>query len=232
MMSLLALPVVRKASKTLLVLETRSAKAITRLSGTDGPGLAACIEDLADILSDVGAMQSRTRYRIAASNAYYGIVEARLDSLTETPIGQRQTLRGFIDHRLSPAMGTIEAFDRRLEQISETVRAAMALARTQLDLISQAQNQKLLTSMEHRARQQVHLSQAVEGLSVAAISYYGVGLVNYALKGLPDIAVADSAIVTLSVPVIIIIAFIFTRRARKHVLKIAEHHGFEKGGKT
>ena len=99
----------------------------------------------------------------------------------------------------------------------------MALARTQLDQMSQAQNQKLLASMEHRARQQVHLSQAVEGLSVAAISYYGVGVINYALKGLPDIAIEDSTIVTLSVPVIIIIAFIFTRRARHHVLKIAEH---------
>ncbi|HAW54654.1 MAG TPA: hypothetical protein DCX29_06845, partial [Hyphomonas sp.] len=35
-------------------------------------------------------------------------------------------------------MGTIQAFDRRLEQTSLTVRSAMELARTQLDQMSQA----------------------------------------------------------------------------------------------
>ncbi|CAN0573406.1 unnamed protein product, partial [Laminaria digitata] len=133
----------------------------------------------------------------------------------------RQTLRGFIEHRLAPAIATIQAFDRRTEQISATVRSAMELARTQLEQILQAQNQKLLTSMERRARQQILLAQAVEGLSVAAISYYGIGLVSYVLKGLPDFAVEDSLIVALAVPVVILISVIFTRRARRHIPKIA-----------
>lgn len=219
--SLLTLPLVRNASKSLQELERRAEKAILGLSVADRIALGNSIESLAGILADVGAIQSRTRYRIAASNAYYDIVNARLDSLKEVPLGQRQTLRGFIEHRLAPAIATIQAFDRRTEQISGTVRSAMELARTQLEQILQAQNQKLLTSMERRARQQIHLAQAVEGLSVAAISYYGIGLVSYVLKGLPDFGVEDASIVALAVPVVILISVIFTRRARRHIPKIA-----------
>tara|TARA_Y100001001_G_C7995137_1_gene304356 strand:- start:1690 stop:2007 length:318 start_codon:yes stop_codon:yes gene_type:complete len=104
----------------------------------------------------------------------------------------------------------------------------MELARTQLDQMSQAQNQKLLSSMEHRTRQQVHLSQAVEGLSVAAISYYGIGLVSYVLKGLPDFTISDSLLVTLSVPVIITLSFILTRRARRRVLDLTVQNRTER----
>lgn len=219
--SLLTLPLVRDASKSLQELEDRAEEAILGLSVADQVSLGQSIEGLAEILADVGAIQSRTRYRIAASNAYYDIVNARLDSLQESPLGQRQTLRGFIEHRLAPAIATIQAFDRRTEQISGTVRSAMELARTQLEQILQAQNQKLLASMERRARQQIHLAQAVEGLSVAAISYYGIGLVSYVLKGLPDFGIKDSSLVALAVPVVIVISIIFTRRAKRHIPNIA-----------
>ncbi len=40
----------------------------------------------------------------------------------------------------------------------------------------EAQNQTLLASMDRRARLQLRLQQTVEGLSVAAICYYVVGL--------------------------------------------------------
>ena len=226
--SLLALPVVRMASDSLRELEGRAEAAVLDLSIVTRADLGGAIDSLAIILAEVGSLQSKTRYRIAASNAYYNIVRSRLDSLGEVPIGQRQTLGGFIEHRLAPAMGTIQAFDRRLEQTSLTVRSAMELARTQLDQMSQAQNQKLLSSMEHRTRQQVHLSQAVEGLSVAAISYYGIGLVSYVLKGLPDFTISDSLLVTLSVPVIITLSFILTRRARRRVLDLTVQNRTER----
>ena len=38
--------------------------------------------------------------------------------------------------------------------------------------------------MDRRAHLQLRLQETVEGLSVIAIGYYGVGLVGYVLKGL------------------------------------------------
>ena len=53
------------------------------------------------------------------------------------------------------------------------------------DLIAlEAQNQDLLSSMNRRAKLQLRLQQTVEGLSVAAISYYVVGLLGYGLRAL------------------------------------------------
>ncbi|MCS5949205.1 DUF3422 domain-containing protein [Klebsiella pneumoniae subsp. pneumoniae] len=50
---------------------------------------------------------------------------------------------------------------------------AISLLRSWIDVELEHQNRDLLASMNNRARQQLHL-QTVEGLSVAAISYYVV----------------------------------------------------------
>lgn len=213
MASLLGLPVVRRAMPALEALEARAAKATRELTHGDAEGLGGQIDELAALLADVGALRESIRYRVAASQAYYAIVTARLASLDETPIGQRQTLRGFVEHRLGPAIQTVGAFDRRLADASDAVSSAMALARTRLDHAAQQQNQKLLASMERRAGQQVHLAQAVEGLSVAAITYYLVGLIGYGLKGLPDFGVHDAVIVAASIPVVAVSVWWLTRRA-------------------
>jgi len=47
----------------------------------------------------------------------------------------------------------------------------LGLLRTRVEISRERQNQQLLTSMDRRARLQLRLQQAVEGLSVAAISY-------------------------------------------------------------
>jgi uncharacterized membrane-anchored protein len=52
-------------------------------------------------------------------------------------------------------------------------------------MIIQRQNRDLLRSMNSRARQQLRLQQTVERLSVAAVTYYGVGLVGYLAQALP-----------------------------------------------
>lgn len=221
--ALLAFPLVQAEMSELNSLEERASGAVVALSGAGGEVLGQSIEGLAGLLTEIGALRSRLRYRIAASKAYYQIVLARLESLNEEPIRQRQTLREFIELRLTPAISTIEAFDRRLEQAANTVREALVLARTQLDQITQKNSQKLLRSMEHRARQQVHLAQAVEGLSVAAITYYAVGLISYLLKGLPDYFVSDKVAISISVPIILIVVVILTGKARQHVRNMEKH---------
>ncbi|NWH08135.1 MAG: DUF3422 domain-containing protein [Alphaproteobacteria bacterium] len=211
--SLLALPLVRSLSGELASLEDRAGAAIQNLRGD--ASLHATIEAFSGLLGELTAMQRRVRFRLSASAAYEEIVRMRLDSLGETPIGARQTLGDFITHRLAPALKTVGAFDRRMRDLSEALAAAMALARTRIDLTVQAQNQSLLASMERRARQQVHLAQAVEGFSIVALTYYGVGLLSYFLKALPDFGLHDEAIAAICAPVIAGAIAFFARRARR-----------------
>ena len=63
----------------------------------------------------------------------------------------------------------------------------------------------------------MRLQQTVEGLSVAAVSYYVVGLLAYLTKGiginLPGIS--ESALIALFVPVTIVSIWLIVRRVRK-----------------
>ncbi|MBZ0229728.1 MAG: DUF3422 domain-containing protein, partial [Bauldia sp.] len=57
------------------------------------------------------------------------------------------------------------------------------LLRTRVEIELEEQNRALLQSMNRRARMQLRLQQTVEGLSVAAVSYYVVGLIGYLSEG-------------------------------------------------
>ena len=220
MAALLGLPAVRQATPQLRALEIRAGDAMRALTSAGDADLGASIRDISALLAEVGTLHEGLRYRMAASKAYYDIVSDRLESLAEKPIGQRQTLKGFVDHRLAPAIKTIGAFDGRLADVSVTLSEAMALARTRLEHTAQEYNQALLVSMEKRARQQVHLGQAVEGLSVAAISYYIVGLVGLLIKSLPHFAVSAAFMQAVSVPLIVMLVWLTVRRAKAHIEKV------------
>ena len=220
MAALLGLPAVRQSTPQLQELEVRAAAAMRALSTASDAELGVSIRDLSTLLAEVGSLREGLRYRMAASKAYYDIVSDRLHSLKETPTGQRQTLKGFIDHRLAPAIKTIAAFDRRITDVSDTLSDAMALARTRLEHTAQEHNQALLVSMEKRARQQVLLGQAVEGLSVAAISYYVVGLVGILIKALPHFPIGTPILQAVSVPLIVLLVWLNVRHAKSHLEKL------------
>lgn len=218
MAALLALPVVRRQIGDLQRLETVTAEAVKDIRHADDTRFKETVNRLSSVLAELGELSDSVRYRLAASRAYYDLVVDRLNGLKEEPVGQRQTLRGFVEHRLAPAMKTAEAFERRLSDLSAQVSDSLALARTRLDVSVQEQNQRLLASMEERARQQVHLSEAVEGLSTAAITYYAVGLFAYLLKGLPDFFISDKILIALSVPLIGFLVWRTTRKATRKIL--------------
>jgi len=80
---------------------------------------------------------------------------------------------------------------------------------------------ELLRALAHRQKLQLRLQQAVEGLSVVAISYYALGLVGYlakALKDLPAFAAwrlqPDVVVGVFVLPVILGAAW-FMRRLRR-----------------
>jgi uncharacterized membrane-anchored protein len=121
-------------------------------------------------------------FRFGASRAYYDLAKRRISELREERLTGVQTLEEFLDRRLAPAMATCSSVEKRLLDLSERVARASDLLRTRVDIAREQQNQTLLASMNRRARLQLRLQQTVEGLSIAAITYYVVGLVGYGAK--------------------------------------------------
>lgn len=182
-MALLALPVAQAISPQLTQWETELAE-ITGLMGADGElDEPALLDRLTRLQAAVEKSHTASQFRFGAANAYYALVKRRIGELRETRLPEMQTFHEFIDRRLAPAMATCESVDERQEGLSERVDRAAQLLSTRVDMSLERQNQAVLESMNRRADLQLRLQQTVEGLSVAAITYYVVGVIGYMAKG-------------------------------------------------
>ena len=114
---------------------------------------------------------------------------------------------------------TCEAISDHLDDLSKRIDRASELLRTRVDLTLEAQNQDLLKSMNQRSKTQLQLQQAVEGLSVVAISYYLVGLVKYLAGSLSlGLIKHPELVVGLAVPVSVFLVWRGLHRMRKSLM--------------
>jgi uncharacterized membrane-anchored protein len=151
-------------------------------------------------------------------------VRARIAELRERRIPGLQTIDEFMTRRLAPAMATVDSVARRMSELPERVARASGLLSTRVDIARERQNQALLASMDRRARLQLRLQETVEGLSVAAITYYVVGLVGYAAKALKSagLGVEPDPVTGIAIPVVAILAALGVRHVRRRIVS-AEH---------
>ena len=219
MMALLGLPVARRTTAMLTNAERELAE-ITSLmaedSTQDEPALLVRLTRLAATVESEVAANS---FRFGASRAYYDLTKRRIAELREERLTGIQTIEEFLDRRLAPAMATCSSVEKRLLDLSERVARASDLLRTRVDIEREQQNQALLASMNHRARMQLRLQQTVEVLSIAAITYYVVGLVGYTAKALKETGVPLSVelVTGASIPFVVLGIWLAVRRVRKHL---------------
>ena len=175
---------------------------------------------LSRLSADLEAGSAETSYRFGASGAYDEIVRSRLQAVSEAALPGYATWSSFLDRRMGPALRTIQTTAVRQKDLSEKLARAAELLRTRVDIDVEQQNRELLESMNRRARQQLQLQQTVEGLSVAAISYYVIGLLGYLFKALKETLHLnmDPTVATgLSVPFVLLAIYLIVRRIRsKH----------------
>lgn len=145
------------------------------------------LDELSRVAAEVERMTAASAFRYSASQAYWEIVRSRVAELREQRLGDLRTLSGFLSRRLAPAMNSCAAAARRQEALSARIERAGSLLRTRVDIAREEQNQQLLAAMDRRSKLQLRLQQTVEGLSVAAIAYYMVGLAGYLLKPLATV---------------------------------------------
>lgn len=221
-LALLALPIARRESPRVVEIE-RSLAALTQEMANEDRGDETLLGELTQLAAQVESAIASSQYRFGASRAYYALVNARINELRERRITGLQTIEEFMARRLSPAMATCASVESRLQELSERVARASSLLSTRVSIAREKQNQALLGSMDRRARLQLRLQQTVEGLSVVAISYYVVGLISYASKGLEAAGTGiDSAIVSgLAIPLVAVAVALTVRWVRRRVVGTA-----------
>jgi uncharacterized membrane-anchored protein len=184
MMALLGLPSARRVAAELDAIEAELAELATAMVAADVTpgGEQGLLDQITRLAARLEKLTLDNGYRFSASKAYYRLVKARIEELREARIEGVQTVEEFMDRRLSPAMNTCEAIAARQDALGRRIANSNDLLRTRVSIVQEMQNRRILESMDRRAGLQLRLQQAVEGLSVAAISYYVVGLLGYAGK--------------------------------------------------
>lgn len=223
-MALLALPVARDVGPLLAASEHELAQINGSLVTATEATEPALLDSLTQLAAEIEHQESQTRYRFGAADAYYELMQRRIDELREQRIPGLQTFREFTERRLAPAMNTCRSVAARQESLSLRVARATRLLSTRVDVTTERQNQALLESMNTRARLQLRLQSTVEGLSVAAVTYYISALVGHAAEALrssgvhvePDLATG------IAIPIVAVVAWFGIHHIRKTVTRPSE----------
>jgi uncharacterized membrane-anchored protein len=201
MAALLGLPAAREAGNALAYAErelAELAEAIRSASRNDEPLL---LDRLTKLAGQVESQYAATHSRFSASSAYFALVDDRIEDINESRLAGMQTIREFMDRRLTPARSTCEWATRRQDALSQRVSRISNLLRTRVEIEQQQSSQALLATMNDRQDLQLKLQSTVEGLSVAAITYYTVGLISYLAKGGQKLGWPLSAEITTAIAI-------------------------------
>jgi uncharacterized membrane-anchored protein len=217
MMALLSWPLASRRMSELGTEEAQLASLMDRFrTATDGDD--ALLQELTGLAAQVEHAMADHGARFSATQAYSGIVDRRIAELRERVVPGLQPLSEFLSRRFKPAVDSCAATAARQAQLSERIARAAQLLQTRTEVERERQNQTLLTSLNKRQGMQLRLQETVEGLSVLAMTYYGVGLSGYLLKPLAKAMGAEEAMVTLvAVPVIGLLVLLSLRRLRRRL---------------
>ena len=216
-LAMLGLPLANSLSPRVRRIEDRLAVITGEMKSNRRRNSQELLGELTELAAELEADAAASLYRFGASRAYNTIVEERLAALEEEVVPGYDTWSGFLRRRVAPAMRTCRSVEERQANLSGKLTSATTLLRTWVDVELERQNRDLLASMNNRAKLQLLLQQTVEGLSVAAVSYYVVGLVGYLAKGFTVFGtnVKPELLTAASVPFAIAAVWWGVRRIRK-----------------
>ncbi len=217
LMALLSLPLARQVHNFVTRAETELAALTADCLAPGGERDAELLARLVDLAARVEESVAHSQNRFSAADAYYAIILHRVADLHEAHVSELPTLGEFLERRLAPAMRTCASGDQRQEALSGRVSRTVALLRTRVDVARQEETHEILAALNRRALLQLRLQQAVEGLSIAAITYYGSALVGYLAKGVARTGLhLDSELAMVaSIPLIALATWAALRRVRR-----------------
>ena len=215
LMALRGLPVAKQLSPELASAESRLADIAARLDTKQGSD-QELLDDLVALAARVERATAEHGYRFSATRAYDAVLRERIAELRERPVHGTQTVGEFMKRRLGPAMATVAATAQRLAALSERIARTSALLRTRVDIATEAQNQQLLEKLTRGQDLQLRLQSTVEGLSIAAISYYVVSLIYYGCKALSKLGLAVNPEIAAGASIPVVLWAVWTTVQRIH----------------
>lgn len=225
-LALLGLPEAQRLAPSVRRIETELPKILDDIRQADTLDEShRLLDKLSELTAELEAGSAAAAYRFGATRAYADLMRLRLEALHEQPVEGSPSWAAFFARRLNPALRTCAAVEERQNNMSRKLTRAAQLLRTNLDVALQSQNRDLLRAMNRRARLQLQLQRTVEGLSVAAISYYVASLVHLALEGAHGLVPAlDPQIATAAaVPFVLVAVWLTVRRIRRAHLERDRH---------
>lgn len=224
--SMLAFPLAKQIAPQLVEMDRSLAKLLSEL-----PDIKNIDEErvlmtkLSKQEAKLETWRAETNRRFSGAQAYYDLVQARLERISEKKIPGYTTLNEYMSRRLDPALRTCASVHASMDDLSMRIARASDLLRTRINLTLQEQNRTLLATMNRRSRLQFRLQETVEGLSVVAISYYLVGLIKYLLDGLPlkALGLSKGALLAASIPAVLGAVLWMTRRIKHRLIKQPEN---------
>ncbi|GAA3839070.1 DUF3422 domain-containing protein [[Pseudomonas] carboxydohydrogena] len=219
-LALLGLPEAQRLSPSISRIEHKLAEVTQKMREANDLGSnRQLLDELAALAADLEAGAAASVFRFGATRAYDEIVHQRLETIGERKMGGLPTWTSFLARRMAPAIRTCITTEARQSELSLKLSRAADLLRTRVNVELEKQNQELLKSMNERTRMQLRLQTTVEGLSVAAITYYVVSLFGYVAKAAHEtgyIHIEPAYMIAGFIPVAALTIWAIVRRIRKH----------------
>ncbi|MBN9046786.1 MAG: DUF3422 family protein [Rhizobiales bacterium] len=225
-LAMLGLPLAQSLSPEIRKIEERLTAITQRMKDHAREEADAMLAEVTKLAAELEANAALSLYRFGASRAYYDIVRERIQALGETGVAGFEAIGTFLERRLAPAMRTCQSVDERQQSLSRKLARATSLLRSWIDVELERLNSSLLNSMDRRAQLQLRLQQTVEGLSVAAISYYVVALIGHVLESAGALGfhpLPPEVMTGLLAPVVVLLIWLLVRRIRSRHLD--DSHG-------
>jgi uncharacterized membrane-anchored protein len=220
LMALLAFPLAGEATVQLRAIEAEAGVLASRLAAEEGVEAdRTLLSRLITLSGEAEGLSARTTFRFGGANAYHDLVRDRVASLREEKIAGVQTIAEFMERRLAPAMRTCNSVAERERAVIARIARAGAMLDTRIKVADEATSAELLSSMNARADASLRLQRTVEGLSVAAISYYSLMLLSYPVKALEHQVHGFDATLVLGIlaPVIAVLVWLSLRAIRRRL---------------
>lgn len=218
-LALLGLPEAQELGPSIRRIETELPLLMNEMRESQGfEANKHLLDRLTALTADLEAGAARSLFRFGATRAYDELVGLRLAAIGERPFGGLTTLASFLSRRQTPAIHTCTATQARQENLSRKLSRAAQLLRTRIEIELESQNGDVLRKMNDRTRMQLRLQQTVEGLSIAALTYYITAIFHTIFEGVHTRA--DWFDPTFATAIIVPFVFLFVawslRRIRKH----------------
>lgn len=224
-LALLGLPEAQELGPSIRKIETELPRLMNEMQENEGfDANHHLLNRLTALAAELEAGAAGSLFRFGATRAYDELIRLRLEAAGEKPIPGLASWSAFLSRRFAPAIRTCTSTEERQANLSRKLTRAAQLLRTRVDIELESQNRDLLRAMNERARIQLRLQQTVEGLSVAAITYYLASLAHLVLEGIHEAgAPVDPAVGTaLIVPFALVAVAATVRRIRRHHIDAVE----------